>query len=147
MIKREIASIGVWMDHAQAKLIEPGKPAFDMRVIESPVEGRVRIEGEGADGTRLGGYRSTNNEVHKHNREQNELHQYYKQLADVLLPYEKILLCGPGTARKEFHNYLLDKKRFNGKKILSMQEDKFSDNQLAAYVTNHLQETKEYFFL
>jgi len=140
MKKQDIASIGVWMDYTQAKLIEPGKPASDIRVIESPVEGRVRIEGEGSDGTQLGGYRSTDNEVHKHNKEQNEIHLYYKQLADVLQPFEKILICGPGPARKEFHNYLVDEKRFHGKRILSLQEDKLSDNQLAAYVKEILLE-------
>jgi len=141
MKKQEsMKSIGVWMDHAHAKLVEPGASTAAIREMQSPVEGRVRIDGEGADGTRLGGYRSTNNENHKHNKEQNEIHLYYKQLAEVLLPYEKIFICGPSTARKEFHNYLLEEKRFFGKRIFSKQEDKLSENQLVAYVNSNLAE-------
>ena len=136
--KQSVRSIGIWMDHTEARLLEPGQTAGSIRVVVSPVTGRERVEGEVANGTRLGGYRSTNNEAHRHNREQNELRAFYRQLSEELLPYERILLCGPASACREFHNFLQKEKRFAGRTITTMAEDYLSDNEWVACVNRNL---------
>ncbi len=127
---KQTKQIAVWMDHTSAKLIEPGTGAEQTRVILSPYQGKVRIAGEGADGTQLGNHRSTNNESHKHFTQQNELHAYYKQLASELLSYDDILVFGPSTAHSELHNYLLGEKKFSGKNIVAKKADYITENQI-----------------
>ncbi|MEP6792721.1 MAG: hypothetical protein ABJB16_00225 [Saprospiraceae bacterium] len=133
-----LKSIGVWMDHAEAKLIHPGQPASTMEVFHSPVQTRIRIPGEVPDGTRLGDYRSTNNEFTKHHTLQNEIHSYYKQLAEKLQSYDEILIFGPAPARNEFHNYLLKEKSFAKKRIQVKPVDYITDNQLVEFVRENL---------
>ena len=132
--EKAIKQIGIWMDHENALIIEPS--SGQIRKINSPYKGRTRIPGETADGTRLGNYRSTNNESHKHYRQENDLHSYYKQLADEVHPYDEIFIFGPSTAHSEFQNYLLKEKNFHGKKIAVEKADYITENQMREMVRN-----------
>lgn len=131
----KIKQVGIYMDHAQAKFIEPDTTG-KIHVIQSALKSMVRIDGEESDGTRLGNFRSTNNESHKHNREQNEIHAYYKQLAEQLKPYDEIFIFGPSTAHNELHNYLINEKKLSGKKISTEKADYITENQIKERVRN-----------
>ena len=124
--------IGLWMDHSQARLLEPGEPVSTIRTVASQISKKAKIDGEEADGIRLGKYRSSNNEYRKHNRRQNMLAEYYKTLAKEIHPYDEIFLSGSTTALEEFKNFLSNKKSFLSKRIHIMRSDYLSDNQLAA---------------
>ena len=130
------AVIGVWMDHAEARIIDIGRKTGKISVIKSP-SGKRRIAGEAADGTSLGNFRSTNNEYSKHNKKQNTTHSYFKKLADALGDYDEIHLFGPTTAQKEFHNFVSDEKLLTGKKITSQAADYLTDNQLVEHVRKY----------
>ncbi len=127
--------IGVWMDHAQAKLLNCEKKDPIIQVINSGFESRIRFEGESGDGTRLGNYRSTNNESNKHAKEDQTFKTYYKKIAEALHPYNDILLFGPTTAHKEFFNFLMEDKSFEGKRISNKDSDYLTENQLGDYVS------------
>jgi hypothetical protein len=128
--------IGVWLDHAEARFINPldlnGKP----EVIQSLLNTHKHLPGEEADGTRMGNFRSTNDESHKHFREQNELNAYYKKIAEALSPFDDILIFGPTTAKKELQNHLMSDKNFAGKKITVEPADYITENQMAERVRN-----------
>ena len=126
--------IGVWMDHAQAKLLHYEDKEPIIRVIDSGVESRIRFKGESGDGTKLGNYRSTNNEGSKHAKENQALKFYYKKLMEALHPYNDILLFGPSSAHKEFYNFLMEDKSFASKRITSKDSDYLTENQLVDYV-------------
>jgi len=134
--EKPTTKIAVWMDHTEAQLIEPGMTTDQIRLILSPFKGKVRKAGEESDGIQLGNYRSTNNESHKHFREQNELLSYYKQLAEALMPYNEILISGPSTAHNEVYNYLLNEKKFSGKKISVKKTDYITPNQIREIAEN-----------
>jgi hypothetical protein len=130
------AGIGVWMDHSKACLIEPAKNVTAISTIKSPTRPR-RIFGEGANGTRLGNNRSTNNEYHKHEKEKNVAHAFYKKLANALHVYDEIFLFGPTTARSEFRNYILKENLLPGKKVASRASDYLTNNQMVAQVKKY----------
>ncbi|MEO8148899.1 MAG: hypothetical protein ABI723_14735 [Bacteroidia bacterium] len=134
------SKIGLWLDHAEARIINPDKNAGIVKSIHSTVESRVRIAGESGDGTRLGNNRSSNNESQKHHREQNQVHAYYKQLAQEVMPYDDILIFGPTTAPQEFHNYLNSEKDCTGKRIKVEHTDYITDNQLTEQVHNFFEQ-------
>lgn len=130
-MKKEIKSkkqIGLWMDHEKAKLIEP--VTARITTLEREALPQSAIAGEQGGGSRLGNNRSTNNEFNRHNKEQDQLHAYYKELAKELMPYDEILIMGASTAHKEFVNYLVSDKHFSGKKITGEACDHLGDNVL-----------------
>lgn len=124
--------IGLWMDHSQARLLEPGEPVSTIRIVNSEISKKKKIDGEEADGIRLGKYRSSNNEYSKHNRKQNILEEYYKMLAKEIQVYDEIFLSGSTTALEEFKNFLSRKKSFLSKRVHMKRMDYLSDNQFAA---------------
>jgi hypothetical protein len=134
----KIKRIGVWMDHAEAKLAEPEHPVEAIQEVEAESSGRVREPGETGDGVRVGVFRSANNEFRKHIKRQHDDQLFYKELSEELLPYDEILIFGPTTAEKEFYNYLMNEKHFAGKRISSRQENYMSDNQIVAFVNEHM---------
>lgn len=134
----EIRKIGIWMDHKEAKLVDPDNSESNFPKIVSKLKSRERISGESADGIKLGGFRSSNNEFSKHEKEQNAMHAYYKLLADRLLDYDEILIFGPTTARQEFYNYLVGEHNFANKSIKTVDGNYLTDNQLKAFVKKTL---------
>lgn len=137
MKKDNNKQIGVWLDHAKAIFIDPNDNDGKIDTVHSEMDTRVRHAGEGADGTLLGGFRSSNNEHHKHQREENALSKYYDLVGKRLSGFEEILLFGPGSARSELHNIIKADKHFNGKKIDVEACDQLTENQLRAKVRNH----------
>ncbi len=131
-----IKKIGLWLDHAEAHFIHPDHSS-KIETSVSDHTGRERHRGEGADGILLGGYRSSNNEHHKHRREENALHKYYLELQGKLQDYDEIYLFGPGPARNEFFNMLKEDKHFSAKKIEMEAADHLSENQMKAKVNAH----------
>lgn len=133
----QIKQIGIWLDHSQAYFFHPDERKEEMESVDSQIVGNERERGHGADGIRLGGYRSTNNEHHKHQREQNELHIYYKELIHQLHDYDEIYLFGSGTARNELYNLMKEDAHFKAKKIHVAAADHLSENQMREQVNNY----------
>jgi hypothetical protein len=131
---QQTKQLGIWMDHASAKLVEQ-----DGRVneITSNISKHERIPGESGDGTKLGNFRSTNNEFHKHNIEINELHSYFDQLYNALSTFNDIVIFGPSTAHDEFANYIIEKHKHFPGKITLAKTDYLTENQLVQYVKKH----------
>jgi hypothetical protein len=125
----------LFMDHAQAVLIDANEKR---ETVQSLINSHERVDGETGDGTRLGDFRSTNNESHKHNIRIDKLNKYYKHLAQLLMPYNSILIMGPTTAPVEFQNYCLTHKVLHGKKLKVEKVNYLTENQAAS-------KFKEYF--
>ncbi|MFM1744190.1 MAG: hypothetical protein RLZZ630_127 [Bacteroidota bacterium] len=133
--------IGVWIDHSKALMFDPNNAEGQIEAVHSGQESQERHRGEHGDGTRLGNFRSTDNEFHKNRKEENTIKSYFKHLANRLEAYDEIFLCGPGQARKEFQNLLSEDKHFNSKHISSEACDQLSENQLRAQVRKHFDES------
>ena len=125
--------IAVWMDHEKAHLIEPGKEPT-IQTIYAPTKANAHVAGETSDGTSLGHFRSTNNEFNKHRKDENQFQFFCKQLSAGLICYDKLMVFGPGTAHKEFRNYLQQEKQFKDKEILESTADYMTENELKAKV-------------
>jgi len=126
--------LGIWMDHSSAKLVHENGL---LKEIHSDHVSQERIPGESGDGMRLGNFRSTNNEAHKHNKENNELHGYFNKIYEALTPYSDILIFGPTTAHDEFANYIIEKHKHFPGKISLAKSDYLSENKLLEFVRNY----------
>ncbi len=126
--------VGVWMDHSQAHFIDFAKGFPVVETVYSAQEEQVRFKGESGSATKLGNYRSGNNENHRHNRDQQLMQEYYKILSDRLKNYDNILLFGSTKAKEELYNYLKLNKQFEAKSITVKPADHLTENQMIAEV-------------
>lgn len=129
--------IGVWLDHRQAHFIDISKRLAIVETAFSDQESHTRYKGEHGMGTSLGNHRSTNNEHHMHNREENSMNQYYDMIIDLLKQYDSILIFGPSNAKYELHNRLLGDKHFDTKVVVVKPAGHLTEPQMVAEVKAH----------
>jgi hypothetical protein len=123
----------VFIDQTKARLIhwEEGLATF-AETLESEYESHPRYRGEGSNQARFGAdpYHGSNNEYGKNRQEEEIKKAYFHHLVDALLPYDEILLFGPGETKKELHNHLQEQSAFRDKTIHVQNSDHRTDNQL-----------------
>lgn len=134
MRKDTTRQVAVFMDYHSAAIREPLSMAS--KIIMSDRQSHVRYDGETGDGTLLGNNRSTNNESHKHNIEQNAIREYFKLLEQELRGYDEILILGTGKAPNEFRNFYQANNKLSSKKITVGKSDYISDNQFLHKINN-----------
>jgi nitrogenase subunit NifH len=116
--------LGIWMDHANAHLMEYADPIVT-RVVTS---------------------NSTHEEKEKtlqkgesimHNKEQQQESEYYKILGETIKNYDEVLLFGPTNAKVELLNTLEADVHFSKIKIEIKPSDKMTENQEHAFVRDY----------
>ncbi|MCW3122162.1 MAG: hypothetical protein JWQ38_1654 [Flavipsychrobacter sp.] len=118
--------LGIWMDHANAHLME-----FTTHDIETKAIGsKFTDEAEAQDVAK--------GESLMHNKEQYSESVYYKELSKEIANYDEVLLFGPTDAKAELLNLLRADSHFENIKIEVKPADKMTENQQHAFV-------KEYF--
>ena len=72
-----------------------------------------------------------------HQKEQHEQAAYYKELGEVIINYQDVLLFGPTSAKTELLNVLRADRRFEKVKIEIKDSDKMSQNRQHAFVKDY----------
>jgi hypothetical protein len=121
-------SLGIWMDHSSAHLIEFTTDPMETKTIESKFTHEEKEES------------LSKSESLMHNKEQQQQAGFYKKLGAVILQYESVLLFGPTDAKTELLNILTADHRFENIKILVKQTDKMTENQEHAFVRTHFRQ-------
>lgn len=117
-------NIGIWMDYTTAELID-----LNHQINKKSIESDFTYETEKETLNR--------SESIMHNKEQQMNEAYYKELGDVILNYEHVLLFGPTNAKAELHNFLNKDLHFKDIQIDVETADKMTDNEKQAFVKNH----------
>ncbi|MFP5042485.1 hypothetical protein [Parasediminibacterium sp. JCM 36343] len=118
-------SIGIWMDHSTAHLMEFTTEPIETKTLESPFTHAVKEE------------TLSKSESLSNHKEQHLEAGYYKQLGDIIKNYTDVLLFGPTDAKVELHNILKADHHFDKIAIDVEQADKMTDNQMHAFVQHH----------
>ena len=121
--------IGVWMDHAQAHLIQFPEGLTDSQTITSKFTHEVKEQS------------IKGSEKLMHNKETHEQSEYYKSIAGLIRGYDDILLFGPTEAKNELFNLLREDHLFSKVKIIVHTSDKMNDQQQKAFVKDYFQHT------
>lgn len=119
-----VKKLGIWMDHASAHVMELADP-----IVTNIVESASTHEEK--EKTLQKG------ESMMHNKNQQQLGEYYKKLGGVIKDYDEVLLFGPTDARVELFNLLKADKQFNKIKIETAPSDKMTENQEHAFVRDY----------
>ncbi|MGV8944920.1 MAG: hypothetical protein ACOH1N_00695 [Lutibacter sp.] len=117
-------NVGIWMDHSTANLIDINA---NNNTINSEFTFDTKVEA------------LSRSESLMHNKRQQLNEAYYKEIADVILKYDNVLLFGPTNAKTELHNYLKKDLHFKDVKIDIESADKMTDNEKDAFVRNHFE--------
>lgn len=118
--------VGIWMDHLNANLIDL-EATDGNRTITSKFNYDVQDEA----------IRKSENGMH--NKRQQLTEGYYKEIADVILNFDQVLLFGPTNAKTELYNYIADDLRFKDIKFKVESADKMTDNQKDAFVKKYFE--------
>jgi len=124
---------GIWLDSEKAYVITlmDGRPAVEK--IDSPVETRVRIEGEKKQYSRLGGM-FVNPQKKKTKRHEQQLKAYYHMIMERVKDTDAIYVFGPSSAPKRFYKELLHHKEMAPRVVGYESEGRLTRNQMIAKV-------------
>ncbi len=117
--------VGIWMDHANAHVMEFTTGAIKTNTISSKFTHEEKEQSLGKS------------EDLMHHKEQHEQSDYYKKIGDVIKNYTDVILFGPTEAKSELLNVLRASHHFEKIKIETKQADKMTDKQQHAFVKNY----------
>jgi len=118
--------LGVWMDHASARLMQIGNPITE--TIHSDFSHEIKEES------------LFKSESLMHNKEQHEQSTYYKKIGEKILKYKHVLLFGPTHAKVELLHLLRKDNRFAQIKIEIKQTDHMTLPQELAFVSAYFRQ-------
>jgi hypothetical protein len=122
---KDIKKVGIWMDHSSANVME---------IIDNYIITKIVNSETGSDRNSI---IVGKDKTHQQIKNQMQLSDYYRILADIILKYDEILLFGPTDAKTELFNLLRKDKQFDDKIIAVKSTDKMTDKQQDAFVWEH----------
>ncbi len=122
MHENNYKKIGIWLDNAEAHLIEYAPDAMESKVILSAFTHEVMEES------------LEKNENLMHNKKRQMQTAYLKEIASVIKNYEAVLLFGPTEAKIKLSHLLKETKSLPKIKIHVKQTDYMTENQQHAFV-------------
>lgn len=124
--------VGIWMDHSTAHLMEYSSENYEVNTIASKFTEPVHQS------------KLLHSENSMHNKENQSLKIYYKELMDVIKDYDMVLLYGPTDAKIELTNLIRDDHRFDKIKIGTKSAEKMSHNQQHAFIKDYFSKLLNY---
>jgi hypothetical protein len=116
--------LGIWMDHANAHLMEYADPIVT-RIVTSD---STHEEKE---------FTLQKGESFMQRKNQQQEAAYYKAIAATIMDYDEVMLFGPTDAKTELLNILKTDLSFSKIKIEIRQADKMTENQEHAFVRDY----------
>lgn len=115
---------GVWMDHANAHLMEYADPIVTKVITSDSTHEEKEFTLQKAESF-----------MQRKNQQQEPA--YYKSIAEIIKDYDEVLIFGPTNARIELLNILEADMHFSKIKIKSKSADKMTENQEHAFVRDY----------
>jgi hypothetical protein len=120
--------VGIWIDHEKAVIVRASAGSTTSETVESEVGGHPRFGGALVDG----------GEKKYEERHGQNLDRYFDAVIDQLAGPERLLIFGPGEAKRELERRFRHSKSHAGCVVDVETADKLTDSQVVARV-------KEYF--
>lgn len=118
-------NLGIWMDHANAHLMEFTTVPITTDIISNTYSHREKE------------HSLSKSEDGMHNKEQQSQHEYYKKLGDIIRNFQDVLLFGPTNAKIELLNLLRADHQFEKIKLETKDSDKMTQNEQHAFVREY----------
>ncbi|MEI6312648.1 MAG: hypothetical protein WCP57_10340 [Bacteroidota bacterium] len=121
---QQTKNLGVWLDHASAKLIDLDDNVNNHSIVSS-FDAHTKEDA------------LSRSENIMHNKEHQMHEAFYKKIADVVVKYNHVLLFGPTDAKDELHNYMKKDLHFKDIKMDMQTTDKMTDIEKYDIVKKH----------
>jgi stalled ribosome rescue protein Dom34 len=108
---------GIWLDSEKAMIIAKEAGVFS---VQDTLKGQE---------AHSGGSEHTMN-----NAKQSDELKYFKAVTAALLPYDEVLIFGPGQSQEQLQHHLNGQVQFKSKKITIDSSGQLTDNQAIAKV-------------
>ena len=116
--------IGIWMDHANAHLMEHTDPIITTIITSDSTHEEKQ-------------FTLQKGESFMQRKNQQQEAAFYNAIAASIRGYDEVLLFGPTDAKTELLNILKADLSFSKIKIETVQTDKMTDNQEQAFVRDY----------
>ena len=122
---KTLKKIGIWMDHSMAHITEFDSEIKETKIITSDFTFQDKVE------------TLQRSESGMHNKEQQKLSTYYKDLAQIIKNFDEVILFGPTDAKVELYNELKENHQFDAIKIEVSNTDKMSEKEQRNFVDDY----------
>lgn len=122
MNENQPQKIGIWLDNAEAHLIEFTTEAMQSRMIQSAFTHEVKEAS------------LEKSENIMQNKKRQQQTAYLKEVAAAIKPYHQVLLFGPTDAKIKLEHILKESKTIPKAKMYVKQTDYMTENQQHAFV-------------
>lgn len=128
---------GVWLDKEKAIIINLSEGNHTIKHIESNINIRERIPGEGKKFGRFGSqFLSLENK--KKNRVKKQTAKYYlKKIVLEIKNSDEIVLFGPAEMKTELKKMIFENNKISSKLVAVKTADSMTENQLVAWVKEY----------
>jgi hypothetical protein len=117
--------MGIWMDHANANLIELTAAPLTSNKIISEFTHQQKED------------TLTKSENVMHNKEQHQQAAYYKNISHAFRDFDGVVLFGPTNAKAELFNLVKADHHFDKVNIEMKETDKMTDTEQHAFVKKY----------
>ena len=131
--------VGLWIDHRQAVIVTLVDQMEEIKRITSDVEKHMRY----SDASSKGSHDDTT-EIRRDRQDRrfdDQLSKYYDEVISYVRDATSILILGPGEAKGELQKRLED-HGLSDRIVAIKTADKLTDDQIAAEVGQHFQESQ-----
>ncbi|MGD2268783.1 MAG: hypothetical protein PVI06_00170 [Desulfobacterales bacterium] len=135
--------VGIWVDHKKAYIVtiaraehrhEKQQEAETITRIVSDVERRVRLSGGSRTRKTPWGPQEVAVDGKMEDRRKQQLKKYYRELIKTVQQVDRVVIMGPGEAKKELKKEI-EKSKELAQKILKVEtQDKMTEGQMIARV-------------
>lgn len=127
---------GVWLDKEKAIIINLSEGNHTIKHIESNINIRERIPGEGKKFGRFGSqFLSLENK--KKNRVKKQTAKYLKKIVLEIKNSDEIVLFGPAEMKTELKKMIFENNKISSKLVAVKTADSMTENQLVAWVKEY----------
>ena len=124
--------LGIWMDHAVARLMEYNVENINIQTITSDASHLDNQE------------RVQHSESLLHNKESQVVRAYYNSLIAVIKDYDQVVLFGPTTAKTELYNLIREEHKYDKIKIETKPADKMSFEEQHIFILDYFKKALTY---
>lgn len=116
---------GIWMDHSMAHITEFNSDIHETKIITSDFSYQDKVD------------TLQRSESGMHNKEQQKMSAYYKELAQIIKNFDEVILFGPTDAKVELYNELKNNHQFDAIKIEVSNTDKMSEKEQRNFIDDY----------
>lgn len=127
---------GIWIDTKKAVIVFLEENNHTVRIINSGIEGRVRITGEVKWFTRFAN-QYLNFEKKKENRRSNEILNYLKKVTNEIKSVDELVLFGPAAMKTELEKTIRNNTTHSPVIRAVETADSMTENQVVAWVKDY----------